>query len=438
MTHHRYIATNSPRRQRGAGALIVVLVLFFVISLVAAYSSRNMIFEQKTSANQYRSTQAFEAAEAGVEWALAMLNTGRIDSTCQPSTNVADSTFRQRYLSIDPSSGAIAMQYWSNAGTPTQFHPTCVRAAAGWTCSCPDNGAPVLAAPTTAAPAPAFRLTFNVGGKPGVFALRSQACTRLDSSCLNDSLVSGQGDAVATVNVLIALKGAISTPPVAALSAGAAGTPGAVNLSGAATQVTNTEPLVNGVTIDASGAVAATGIGLNSVPGSPAANSIVQNDSALPSTADLLFASVFGMSRTTYQQQPATISLNCATDDCSAAGLQVMAASNPGRILWIQGDVSLDSAVTIGTPTAPAVLVVNGNLTATVPVTINGLVYGIPDIGASNWTLGGSPVVIGAVVAEGSVNGTGTPSLTYNLPVLNALRVTSGSFVRVPGSWRDF
>ena len=46
--------------------------------------------------------------------------------------------------------------------------------------------------------------------------------------------------------------------------------------------------------------------------------------------------------------------------------------------------------------------------------------------------------MIGAVVAEGDVNGTGTPSLTYNLPILNALRVTSGSFVRVPGGWMDF
>ena len=44
------------------------MVLFFIMSLVAAYASRNLIFEQRTSANNYRSTQAFEAAEAGLEW----------------------------------------------------------------------------------------------------------------------------------------------------------------------------------------------------------------------------------------------------------------------------------------------------------------------------------------------------------------------------------
>ena len=65
--------------QRGAAALVVVMMLFFIMSLVAAYASRNLIFEQRTSANNYRSTQAFEAAEAGLEWAIAMLNGGRID-----------------------------------------------------------------------------------------------------------------------------------------------------------------------------------------------------------------------------------------------------------------------------------------------------------------------------------------------------------------------
>ena len=44
---------------RGAASLIVVLLLFLVLSLTAAYTSRNLIFEQKTSANQARATMAF-------------------------------------------------------------------------------------------------------------------------------------------------------------------------------------------------------------------------------------------------------------------------------------------------------------------------------------------------------------------------------------------
>ena len=48
-------AMTSPRRRpcrrpsRGAAALVTVMLLFFLISMVAAYASRNLIFEQKTS-----------------------------------------------------------------------------------------------------------------------------------------------------------------------------------------------------------------------------------------------------------------------------------------------------------------------------------------------------------------------------------------------------
>ncbi|MCK7493803.1 MAG: PilX N-terminal domain-containing pilus assembly protein [Comamonadaceae bacterium] len=79
------------RRQRGAASLVVVLVLFLVVSLVAAYTSRNLIFEQRTGINQYRSTQALEAAEAGLEWTIQMLNAGLIDTACAPDPSAARS-----------------------------------------------------------------------------------------------------------------------------------------------------------------------------------------------------------------------------------------------------------------------------------------------------------------------------------------------------------
>ena len=43
-----------------------------------------------------------------------------------------------------------------------------------------------------------------------------------------------------------------------------------------------------------------------------------------------------------------------------------------------------------------------------------------------------------AVAIDWDKNSTATPALVYNPAVLKALRVSTGSFVRVPGSWRDF
>lgn len=95
------------RRQRGVTTLIIVSVLFFILALVAAYTNRNMIFEQRTAGNQFRSTLAFEAVEAGVEWTLSMLNNGRIDDDCLSSGDAAQLSFRQRYLNMSADTGLV-------------------------------------------------------------------------------------------------------------------------------------------------------------------------------------------------------------------------------------------------------------------------------------------------------------------------------------------
>lgn len=72
---------SKPRRhshrvhQRGVATLAVSLIVLFIISLFAFYVARTQLFETKTSSNQYRYSQAFEAAEAGLEAGVAWLRT---------------------------------------------------------------------------------------------------------------------------------------------------------------------------------------------------------------------------------------------------------------------------------------------------------------------------------------------------------------------------
>jgi Tfp pilus assembly protein PilX len=107
MNTHRIPGGSGRTGERGAAALVVVALLFSVLSLVTVYTHRNLLFEQRAAGNQLRSTQAFEAAEAGLEWALTQLNAGRLDAACQPSMLPTDTSFRQRYLTLDPASGHI-------------------------------------------------------------------------------------------------------------------------------------------------------------------------------------------------------------------------------------------------------------------------------------------------------------------------------------------
>ncbi len=78
------------RTQRGAASLAVTLLLLFSVTLAVFFANRSLIFEQKTSANQLRATVAFEAAEAGLEWAIAQINDPPVlqaAPSCAPATS---------------------------------------------------------------------------------------------------------------------------------------------------------------------------------------------------------------------------------------------------------------------------------------------------------------------------------------------------------------
>lgn len=430
-------STSKPmtrRSERGLATLTVVAVLFFIMSLVAAYTNRNLIFEQRTSGNQYRATLAHEAAEAGVEWALAQLNGGRIDANCTPSSDVARTTFRQRYLTIDAASGVVIPAGLLTPDQGSTVWPTCVFNGASWDCGCPDSGTPVLAAPAGTSVFPAFRLRFVRSGttQPAVVQLEVNGCTRMVDSCLNFPAQPEPGEGRVTTRVLIALRGALAAPPVAALTVR-----GDISIGGATMGVYNDDAAVNGVTVLAGGTVAATSPNLvvGSAPGSPAAHSIVESDPGLQSLADnrRFFSTVFATWPETYRDQPATVRADCA-GACNAGQVRALAALNPGRVIWVDGDLNLDTGGALGSAVDPVLLVATGQITVDIPV--YGLVYSHADDWASAGTAAGE--IHGALVAGGRISGNGSFNTLYNAEILARLRWLSGSFVRVPGGWKDF
>lgn len=424
------------RAQRGVASLIVVMALFFIVSLVAAYTSRNLIFEQRTSANQYRSTQAFEAAEAGLEWALAQVNGGRVGATCLAAgATAADTSFRQRYLAI-AADGQVTPRLRSNG---TGLWPSCVFNGTDWICDCPTDAAPALSMPNGAGVFPAFRVRFSAvtGAPPGVIRIESNGCTRLDDNCLDFPAQAAAGEGRATVSALVALKAAVTTPPAAALTARLN-----LDMGGAELAAYNTDPAAGGVTIQAGGNVNQAGLVLRSTPGTPAALSVIANDAGLAPPDDLtlpitgaerFFAGVFGVRRDSYRDQPAARVLTCPIAGCDAATLRDAVMMNPGRAVWVQGDLLLDSAGDIGTAAAPVSLVVTGAVTFSAGgVRVFGLLY------SQGGAWSGTGEVHGATVVESTLTGAAAPVLVYDAAILSRLRLTQGSFVRLPGGWRDF
>ena len=136
-----------------------------------------LVVETRASANQYRSTQAFEAAEAGLEWALARLNDDTpIGDDCLPSADPAAPSFRERYLRDDGdrlSRGHMGQRRHRDAAAGGLHARRC-----GWSCSCPASGHAVVADPEGSATVPVFTLRFADGPRPGIVRAIASGCTR--------------------------------------------------------------------------------------------------------------------------------------------------------------------------------------------------------------------------------------------------------------------
>lgn len=444
----------SPAGQRGAAALVVVMMLFFIISLVAAYASRNLIFEQRTSANNYRATQAFDAAEAGLEWAIAMLNGGRIDAACGSSADPAQNSFRERYLRLIDDAGRIEARRWNQAGTEVPLQPSCVLDGDAWACSCPAAGDPTLVAPAGGGSSPVFRIEFSPADGPAhLVRVSARGCSSWGAPCVNGSAT--QAEANTEVNAVVGLAPALTQTPVAAIT---------VRGPLDAPDATFVNPDTVGLAINAGGAVASQPVvGPPGMPSARAQQALVVADdvslSGLPvagglSRGKMMFLAAFGMPPAAYRVQPAVRRIVCG-DECSAA-LQDAALRFPGRVLWIDGDLRLsaDTVLELGSATAPVLLIVDGNVdwAAGASVLVHGMVY----VRGASWSsVGAAATVIGAVVAEGdSAIGppdegrftiAGSPRFVFDAATMDHLKKVRArslfdfaSFARLPGSWRDF
>lgn len=328
-------------RQRGASTVIVTLLLLAATLLMLLAANRQLLLELRLSGNQVRAAEAFEAAEAGLEWAAALLNDPQpVGADCRPQSG-ATASFRAQHLAID----AARIVPLATAA--------CTHEGGAWRCRC---GA--VAASAASASAPSFAVRFAEAGRPGVVRLAADG--------------AGPPDAVARSEVLLALQPALPAPPSAAL--------------------TLREP-------------------------------------AEP--ADRFFARHFGLARAAWAAQPVVRRLACS-GDCGAALAAAIGAEQQHPLVQVEGDLLLRGPLALGTPQRPVLLVVAGRLQIEGAVALHGLIHAA-DIG---WTAPAAPLR-GALLSESGAAGSGTLDLAHDAALLAALRL-QGSFVRVPGSWRDF
>jgi hypothetical protein len=72
--------TDRRRRTTGAATLVITVVLLFVMSLFVVYTGHTVSVEKKVTANQQREMQAFNSAQAGIEYFVALVELDQVDT----------------------------------------------------------------------------------------------------------------------------------------------------------------------------------------------------------------------------------------------------------------------------------------------------------------------------------------------------------------------
>jgi Tfp pilus assembly protein PilX len=459
-------ASRSSRRgQLGAASLFVALMLLLGGTIIAFFANRGFIFEQRTSANQYRATKAFELAEAGAEWALGKMNEQVMLTTsnsCTPTTTAvgASNTYLERYA--NPQAAA------SCAGGVGCFNPPAITAVTSvlsgcrvsatgvTTCECPSAVGPIL---TTNPEEGRFSVRIGPGGDPSMVEIVSRGCTNGTAACdpaaPYDTSVANFGDSTAVVRVLAKVVPAVPSGPAAALTTGSA------TVTGGNMHVVNNDQASNGITIHAGTTVNLTGsTNVYSLPGTPPAASVLDNDPSLAdltnSSADAFFANYFGQTLTSYRDaDPDVIRLGpnvSGANRCTSAGtcgdrvLAIIASGVRNPRFFVEGSVSFNGG-TLGGPSNPIILVVGplsngsgGDIELRGGVTAYGLFYSAAATASENWdwTGSGGATIYGAFISRGNFdNASGNMRLIYDPSLWSSAARPIGRLVRVPGSWRD-
>jgi Tfp pilus assembly protein PilX len=444
------------RAQRGVAALAVGLILLFGMTLIAFFANRGMIFEQRTSANQYRSTKALEMAQAGLEWAVARINEDRkmqapASATSCATTGAVTQSFADRYLplaAVNPALvgfGTVSALRWPGCSSnPTTGATTC-------SCKSTDGAYPTYGADDQ----PRFRVRFDtVAGDIWAVRVTSFGCTGAGVPC--DA--AGRPDAVAIVSAIYKMQPTIATAPGAGLIAGTtAVTSGSI-------RVVNHDPTSGGVTINTGSSVTlGSGTEVNTLPGTPARSSVLDNDTALLSLAaspDGFFKSFFGVTMDEYKVNSKTyqVKASCPAGQlrciqCSGAnncGTAISAAYDSGaRQFWSDVDVQWTSNLptkdsqgntitTLGAPSTGDPIVFASSASTEMKGNLVG--YGLfYTETATIWDYDGSgtATIYGSFIARSSFDkGSGTLNLIYD-PSLFGEGDLRGTMVRVPGTWRD-
>ena len=372
------------------GQILASILILMVLALVAlVYSGNVAVSDLKTSGSLSKSAQAFEAAEAGLQAAIALVNARKDAYVKDAIDNATLSPSPDGW--IDPNS--ITQQ---TTGDGSTFSPTSGTYST-WAASVSN----VSGGDFT-------RLLISSRGC-------SDGCSPCNSSCKSTAIVSqimgllplfpGNPDASLVAKGTASLSGNMTVDCMAA-------NPHVCIHSGSTVSLQKPD-MVN------------------------PAGSIIQNDAALAlTTPEALFRQFFGTSQDAVK---AAANIVCSGGSCPAS---INSPNGDGMLIWVDASspftINASVASQIGSPDHPVLMVVynpgGNNFRLNGNTTLYGVIYVIGGWANSG---GGTTSIQGSVITDGDFSGSGTPDPTYNPAVISRVRAM-GNYVAAPGGWSDF
>ena len=410
-------------RQRGAATVLVALFLFLGVVLVVAYANRGAILEQRLAAADVRAKQAFAAANAGIDQALAYMQKGGID---QNSDGTPDTLASVTLTNTGSNASSVPSYYKTVYCSPNSVPPSCPETNGGsLACTAPPDFTQVMAVACGWSDdnSSVQRIVQMLGGTKstaGVVAapLVSQSTANLltgGASILNyfnDLTIWTGGSPLGQSNTGKTFTRNLATDPVANPSANYRNT-------GNSPACNNPPP----------------GYSCSS-QGSTFGPDVVYGDTVLTlASANDFFARFMGSQPDTYRDSVATYKIDLTNTLSGADATSANAADGKnGQVVWIEatGTTANLGSSQVGTQTRPSILIVNGNLELGANAVINGLVLVTGSI-----TANGGPTIYGALIAGGSATATGNLNIVYDPNTLAGVN-NLGKAARVPGGFRDW
>ena len=363
------------QNQRGFALLSTTLILLLVLTIMSIFTARTVIQHQTITANLFKTQQAFEAAQAGMEYAITYLND---DPTAVTNWMVLGASLS------DGSSYQVQYQYLDENGTLMRLDST------------------GTSADGTATRTIMQKIKLNTA----VTVVQVRPATTRGPVILdgNASITNLENDSTITSGSTVTFSGTSQT-----ILSGGTGSNGA----GMGPDVVENDPTLSAMTPSAF-EMATLGRSIASMQYLATENfSYGVNHDYAGELAGLENVTIW------ITQTAGTASLS--------GGVTIGSAENPVNLI-INGPLTM-----MGNITVYGNVIATGDVQMVGGTLINGLLYsgGNVSIGAS-----GTPMVEGAVVVDGQLDINGNASIIYNSTMLQDALSAGGSYGKIPGSWK--